>query len=106
MSSNGSSLVTKTVTANNSTLTIPLGFQPKKVVITNATSLARIEWDKSLLNGYAWKQVAAGTRTLLTSGGPTPTAWSGTTPPGFSIGAVTDINDTTTEVLHIEAWRE
>ena len=85
-------------TANNGTLTVPVGFRPARVVVRNFTNQVMIEWVDTLADAYAFKTVAAGTRSNVTSAGITPTST------GFTIGNLADINDTTTEQLHWEAW--
>lgn len=85
--------------ASGAALPVTCGFRPTRVVVRNATNNVMLEWVSTLADAYAFKTVAAGTRSLLTSGAITPTST------GFSIGAgLTDINDTTTEQLHWEAW--
>lgn len=100
-SSTGARFMEGTIVATNAALEIRTpGFTPRKVKVTNATSLASVEWTQSMANASAWKQVAAGTRTLETSDGITPLTGVN---PGFQIGAMADINDTTTELLYWEA---
>jgi len=78
-----------------------VGFKPLKVVVSNISNNCKAEWFEQLADAYAIKTVAAGDRTLVTSAGITPL--DGTNP-GFSVGALADINDTTTELLRWEAW--
>jgi hypothetical protein len=77
---------------------------PRRVVINNLTNACRLEWDDTMADGYGVKFVAAGTRSVEAADGITPLAASGDSPPGFRIGALADINDTTTEELHIVVW--
>lgn len=81
-----------------------LGFKPKKVTVTNLSNSVQAEWNESLGDGYALKRIADGTLSVVTSAGITPLAGTSTLPPGFSLGALADVNDTTTENLLIEAW--
>jgi len=92
-------------TATNAIMNIELGFIPSKVVITNRTSLARLEWNENLPAGNFYKTVAAGTRTLETSGGITLIDGSdkeSALGQGFVIPVLADINDAA-EILDIEA---
>lgn len=93
------------VVATNAVLAIrSVGFKPRKVVITNETTLARAEWNEAMADAYAVVTALAGDLSIVTSAGITPLDGSGDDPPGFSIGALATINDTTTEVLCWEAW--
>ena len=84
---------------NSTALTVTCGFRPSKIVVRNYTNNVMLEWVDTLADAYAFKTVAAGTRSVLSSGAITPTST------GFTIGAgLTDVNDTTTEMLHWEAW--
>lgn len=78
-----------------------VGFKPKKVTLFNKTSLASLEWTDQLPDAYGIKQVAAGTTTLEAAAGVTPLAGEN---PGFSVGAMVDLNDTTTEDVIWEAF--
>jgi hypothetical protein len=78
-------------------------FKPRSVVIKNRTSLCQVQWNETMADAYGWKQVAAGTRTLEAAAGVTPLDATSTEPPGFSLGAMADVNDTTTEILEWEA---
>jgi len=101
----GASYKTGSVVATGADLTIRVvDFKPRKIVVTNETSLAEIEWHEGMDDGAAWKTVAAGTRTLEATTGITPEDGTSALPPGFTIGAEADINDTTTEILQWEAW--
>jgi hypothetical protein len=91
--------------ATNANLDVRTMGAPRRVLINNITNACRFEWNDTMADGYGIKTVAAGTRSVVSSGGITPLAGSGDDPPGFRIGgALADINDTTTEVLHIEVW--
>jgi hypothetical protein len=48
-----------------------VGFQPRYVKVENATDRTLLEWYEGMTSGHAVKTVAAGTRTLETSGGVT-----------------------------------
>ena len=48
-----------------------VGFQPRYVKVENATDRILNEWYEGMTSAHAVKTVAAGTRTLETSGGPT-----------------------------------
>lgn len=91
--------------ANNGTLTIrKTGFVPRRVVIENLTNQCKVEWDETLPDGYGIVTLAAGTRSLVTSAGIKPLAANSDGNPGFEIGALANINDTTTEDLAFQCW--
>ena len=104
-------LIKLTVAANTTAEIVELGFVPSKIRITNRTSLATLEWNENLPAGYWYKTVAAGTRTLVTSAGPTVLDGSDKTNNletsfGFNLPTQADINDTLGEILDIEASRD
>lgn len=97
------------VTATNAEQVIELGFIPTRVTIVNRTSLATLEWNENLPAGNFYKVVAAGTRTLETSGGPSlidGTDKSANLDKSFGIvlPVIADINDAA-EILDIEVHR-
>lgn len=102
----GDRYVSGTVTCNDGILEVrKVGFKPKRVVVTNIDTLAKMEWNQELAQTTQWyKTVAAGTRTLEVTDGIALLDGNSTQPPGFSVGNATDINDTTTETLKYEAW--
>jgi hypothetical protein len=102
--------VQKQVTATNAEMVIELGFIPSKLIITNRTSLATLEWNSNLPAGNFYKIAAAGTRTLVTSGGPTLLDGSDktnniTSSFGVILPVLADFNDAA-EILDIEAIRD
>jgi len=98
MSSGVQRFRTGAITSTNAALTVEtVGFRPKSVKLFNVTSLATLEHQDTMDADSGFKRVAAGTLTLEASNGITLT---GT---GFTIGALADVNDTTTEVLHWQA---
>ena len=48
-----------------------LGFKPRYVVVDNVTDRTVLQWYEGMNSGHAAKTIAAGTRTLETSGGVT-----------------------------------
>ena len=50
---------------------IHLGFKPKYIRVVNVTDRIENEWFEGMTSAHALRTVAAGTRTLETSGGPT-----------------------------------
>ena len=56
-----------------------VGFRPRSVRVQNENRIM-LEWQDGMPDGHAFKTVAAGTRTLITSGGIIPRA------NGFSLG--------------------
>lgn len=95
---------TKRVALNATLTVLSQEFSPKRIIVHNLTNDCRAEWNDGLPDGYAILTVAAGDRTLVTTAGFTPVAGTSTTPPGFSLGALANINDTTTESLLFEMW--
>lgn len=68
-------------TADGSEITVSkVGFKPKRVELVGANNIMFV-WHDGLMDGYAHKTVAAGTRTTLTSAGIAPTS------SGFTLGA-------------------
>jgi len=67
-------------------VTIPTGFTPRYVRVQNETSRDGYEWFEGMADAEAVKIVAAGTRTLITTLGITPSA------SGFTIGLDLDVN--------------
>jgi hypothetical protein len=84
----GRVLDTGTVAARD----ITLGFKPRVVRVINVTSRDMMEWYEGMADASAVKTVAAGTRTLITSNGITPTA------NGFTIGLDTDVVVTSEQI--------
>jgi hypothetical protein len=98
----GSRIAIGQVVATGANLDIrTVGFKPRLVEVMNLDNNVTIRWWEGLANGYAEQTIEAGTRSLETADGITPLDASGDNPPGFRIGALAHINDTTTEVL---AW--
>jgi len=95
---------TGSVTATNASLTIRCGFQPKKIKVSNRTNQCQAEWDDKLAALSADVRIADGTLSMPTTNGFSQVAGDSSNPAGFSIGALANINDTTTETLHWEAW--
>lgn len=52
-----------------SAATIQLGFNPSRIQLIDETNLAKYEWDDSMGNGVAFKQITAGTYSKVTSNG-------------------------------------
>jgi hypothetical protein len=48
---------------------IKLGFKPRHIIISNVTDRIAMEWFEGMTSAHAVQTVAAGTRTLETSGG-------------------------------------
>ena len=96
------------VTATGAALEVrSVGFKPEKVILFNKTNQVQLVWNKMLADAEGIKTTAAGAVSLEAADGITPLNGSPTDgPPGFSIGALADVNDTTTEQLIWEAWSE
>ena len=71
--------------ATATALTFELGFAPKRVIFHNMTDRISDEWFTGMADASSLHSVAAGTRTLETTNGITPTA------NGFTITAVTAV---------------
>jgi len=100
-----------TKTGTNADIVVELGFIPDKIVVENVDTRVKLEWSNLMTSGEFIKTVAAGTRTLETSGLPI-TLIDGsdktnnvTSSFGFILGAYVDVNDAA-EQLIIEAFRE
>ena len=72
--------------ATAAAIVIICGFRPRYVRVLNNTSADKYEWSKGMADASAFKQVAAGTSSAITTLGITP---SGS---GFTIGLDTDVN--------------
>lgn len=84
-----------TVEGTGSAIVVALGFAPDYVEIINIDSAAGFEkgeWITGMASPSAYKTVAAGTRTKLTTTGITINAGSDTVAAGFTIGADADLN--------------
>ncbi len=83
---------------NGTTKKIVLGFQPKHVVIFNASAggLVRCEKMAGMATSYAVKEAAAGTKTF-------PANMCTINSDGFTVGNDSDLN-VALEDLHYTAW--
>jgi len=84
-----------TVEGTGSAINVSCGFIPDYVEIINIDSAAGFEkgeWITGMADPSAYKTVAAGTRTKITSTGIGTYAGSTTAGKGFTIGADTDLN--------------
>lgn len=77
---------TGTVTGTGAALNVSLGFSPDHVTVINDTTNDRLEWYSSLPAGNAYKRLAAGGGSKITTGGISQFAGSGTQQTGFTIG--------------------
>jgi len=101
-------MVTGKVTATGAALQVELPFTPRKVEVFNIDNDVSLEWRYPMPNAAGVKVVAAGTQAYITADGITPTEAyvldHATDKRGFIIGALADINDTTTEELYWVAY--
>ena len=72
--------------ATAAAITITCGFQPRYVGVFNCTSGDKMEWFHGMAAASAFKQVAAGTSSIITTLGVTVSS------AGFVIGLDTDVN--------------
>lgn len=101
----GPRYVTGTIVATGAALAVrKVGGKPRKVCIFNQDNSYRAEWNEELPEGYAYVYDADGTVSIVTTAGISLLDGGATDPPGFEIGALANINDTTTETLKYEAW--
>jgi hypothetical protein len=89
--STGRILDTGTVAA----MAIVLGYKPRYVKVINNTSGDQMEWIQGMADASAFKKVAAGTTSLITSNGITPTA------NGFTLGLDTDVLVTSEQITWV-----
>lgn len=86
MSSGVSKTRTGSVNGTAAIIKVTLDFQPRVVRLLNVGGLASAEWVEDMADDSMVKTITAGTMTLETSDGITPTA------SGFDIGADADVN--------------
>ena len=100
----GTGYVTRKATALNADLDLRVGFKPRKIVVHNLTNSYKAEWNEALPEGYAIVTATAGDRSVVTSAGFSLLDGDSSNPPGFRLGALANINDTTTEELLFEVY--
>jgi len=105
-SSTGARYKAGSIVATNAELLVQtVGFVPQKIRVHNEDNNVMVEWFESLAAGKNVKHAADGTRSVLASGGVEPYSFDdGDGNPGIKIPQLADVNDTTTETLHWEAW--
>lgn len=79
-------------TGTAAAFTITTGFKPRYVAVFNVTSGDKYEWFEGMADASAFKQVAAGTSTIITTLGITVSA------SGFTVGLDTDLNVTSEQL--------
>lgn len=72
-----------------------VGFRPKYIELINYTSKDKMVWTDDLADASGIKTVAAGTTTVVTTGGITPLS------DGFSLGTDADMNVDSERVIFI-----
>ena len=103
-SSVGMGYKTVKVTATGAALGVRVGIKPRKVVCHNLTNGYKAEWNEALADDSALVTSDAGARSVVSSAGFSLLAGSSSTVPGFSLGALANVNDTTTEDLLFEVY--
>ena len=79
-------------TGTAAAFTITCGFKPRYIVVSNVDSRDQLEFFEGMANASAVKMIAAGTRTLITTLGLTPTS------NGFTVGLDVDVNVTSQQI--------
>lgn len=103
-SSVGTGYASRKAVANNSNLDLLVGFKPRRIVVHNLTNGYRAEWNEQLASGYAIVTATTGDRSVASSSGFSLLDGDSTNPPGFRLGALANLNDTTTEDLLFEVF--
>jgi hypothetical protein len=96
MASGNASIKHGSVVSTNAALAVICGFKPKSVKLFLADGASAF-WNEDMADASAFKRLTAGTGSLVTSNGITPTE------KGFSIGADANINPATATVIYFEA---
>lgn len=96
-----------TVEGTGSAINVSLGWKPDYVKVFNQdhTNVVTLEYTSTMPDAAAFKDINAGTLTLITSNGITPYDGDDTTPAGFTIGADADAN-VSAETIHWVAMRK
>lgn len=76
-----------TVTGTGAAINVSVGFAPDYVRVTNDTAGDMLEWYSNMAAASAYKRVAVGTGTKITTGGISLFTGSATQQAGFTIGA-------------------
>jgi hypothetical protein len=95
-----------TVTGTGATINVSLEFTPRRVKVLNVTSADRMEWSSPMPPAAAYKTVAAGTNSYITTLGVTPVEQlklddEADPGRGFQIGADTDVNVTDEVIMWV-----
>jgi hypothetical protein len=107
-------MLTGKVTGTGSEIKVEFtDFTPRKVELRNADSADEMTWVDTMPAGYGLKRLAAGTGSLVTTGGVTPVYQDVLSPPvgespqdpgrGFLIGTDSDMN-VADEIIHWVAY--
>lgn len=95
-------------TGTGATLNVELGFTPDYVILINVSDGEKIEWYRDMedlgTELFGFKEVAAGTKSLLTTAATGVATYAGAEGPsgsskGFTIGATAGVNVNTEELL-------
>lgn len=101
-------MATGTLPGTAAIIQIALEFSPRAVYVVNETGLATLYWTDSMADDAGLKEITAGTKSFITSGGITAKEKferDDASPDlhGFEIGADSDVN-VSAEVIHWTAW--
>lgn len=110
MGASGEALETGSTTGTGAIITVSMGFQPRYIVVTNAstTNIVKAEWDTGMATWSCLKTLESATAANIISVPTTSciSTYAGTksAAPGFKIGADTDLN-ISGDTLRWKAWR-
>jgi hypothetical protein len=97
-------MVTGTIAGTGATLNVPIGFKPRKVVLFQADTPAKLEWTEDMGDGKGIKTTGTPTFAFIATNGISHLPGTTTYADGFIIGADTDIN-VDTETIYYAAYR-
>jgi hypothetical protein len=97
-------MVEGSVVGTGAAINVSIGFKPRKVVLFQLDTPAKIEWTEDMGAGKGVKTTGTPAFTALSSNGITLLSGTTTYSDGFTIGADTDIN-VDTETIYYVAFR-
>lgn len=94
-------MVTGSVVGTGATINVEIGFKPRKVVLFQEDTPAKIEWTDDMGAGHGMKTVGTPAFSALTTLGISHLSGTTTTKDGFKIGADTDVNIATETIFYV-----